>query len=409
MNKLLTLGAVSALGLASTSFAAPSQDEMWKIIQQQQAEIERLQKGQQETEKAVEESDKKIEATADAIESNGGGIPKSLEWATKTTIGGYGEHHYNSIDGGDNKVDAHRFVLYVGHEFNDSVRFFSEFELEHGLSGDGKPGEVELEQAYIEWDYAKNHSLISGQFLVPVGILNDTHEPDTFYGVERNLVEKNIIPTTWWETGVMFKGEIAPGLSYDFALHSGLSGRSVDSEDDSVSLSIRGGRQKSAKATANSLAYTGRLKYTAVPGLELAATVQRQQDITQGDNEEAGDDAASATLIEAHVNYTIDIFSVRALYAQWDVDSALAESLGNDEQVGWYVEPSIKAMDNLGFFVRYSSWNNSAGLASSDDNEVIDVGVNFWLTPTVVFKADYQDASDYNDKDSVNVGLGWSF
>ena len=38
--------------------------------------------------------------------------------------------------------------------------------------------------------------------LVPVGFLNEVHEPPTFYGVERNPVEKNVIPTTWWEGGI---------------------------------------------------------------------------------------------------------------------------------------------------------------------------------------------------------------
>ena len=61
------------------------------------------------------------------------------------TLGGYGELHYNALSGSggaDNKreIDFHRFVLTVGKEFNDRVRFFSEFELEHALAGEGKGG-----------------------------------------------------------------------------------------------------------------------------------------------------------------------------------------------------------------------------------------------------------------------------
>ncbi len=393
MKLATAIASVLGLGLAASTFAAPTPEEMWKTIQAQQAEIDRLKKDQEET-------DQKVEATADAVEASGGGVPKTLEWASKTTIGGYGEHHYNNFDEGDDKVDAHRFVLFVGHEYSENVRFFSEFELEHSLAGDGKPGEVELEQAYIEWDYAKGHSLVSGLFLIPVGILNETHEPETFYGVERNLVEKNIIPTTWWETGVMFRGELAPGFSYDFAIHSGLN------HDD---LNIRSGRQKSAKAVANDLAYTGRIKYTGVPGLEVAATLQLQEDLTQGANGDAGDEAASGTLFETHAIYETDVFAIRALYAQWDVDSDLADGNGRDEQVGWYIEPSVKATDKLGFFVRYSQWDNTAGLDSSEENEVFDYGLNYWLNDHVVFKLDYQDASDYNENDSLNLGVGWSF
>jgi len=400
---LLCLGAAVAMASAANNYAVtPTNEELWKIIQQQQDEIKQLKEEQGKTAEAVEEADKKVEATADAIEESGGSLPKSLEWATTLSIGGYGEHHYNNFQESDDAIDAHRFVLFIGREFTDTVRFFSELELEHSLAGDGKPGEVELEQAYIEWDYAKGHSLVSGLYLIPVGILNETHEPNTFYGVERNLVEKNIIPTTWWETGVMFRGELAPGLSYDFAIHSGLE----DGE-----LSIRSGRQKSAQAIANDFAYTGRIKYSGVPGLEIAATIQYQEDITQGlaDEMSTGGDESSATLFETHFIYDTGAFALRALYAQWEVDGDFAESLGRDEQLGWYIEPSYRPIEQLGIFVRYSEWDNTAGLMASEANEVIDYGVNFWLTPEVVFKLDYQDASDYNDNDSINLGIGWAF
>ena len=80
-------------------------------------------------------------------------------------------------------------------------------------------GEIELEQAYVEYDLTENHHAKAGVFLLPVGILNETHEPPTFYGVERNPVESNIIPTTWWAGGIAANGEIAPGWSYDIGVH----------------------------------------------------------------------------------------------------------------------------------------------------------------------------------------------
>lgn len=391
--KKSALAAVISLALTpAIANAAPTVEELYELVKKQQQEIDALKQ-------EVTEADAKIEATADAVESGAGTSGKAASWASKTQIGGYGEHHYNNFDSGDDKVDAHRFVLYIGHAFNDSVRFFSEFELEHGLVTEDGPGEVELEQAFIEWDYAEGHSLVAGQFLVPVGILNETHEPDTFYGVERNLVEKNILPVTWWETGVMFSGEIAPGVGYDVALHSGLK------TDDGGK--IRGGRQKSANATANDFAYTARVKYTAIAGLELAATYQLQTNITQG---VAADDT-SASLLEAHAIYNVGDFAIRGLYADWSIDGDVFDASGRDSQSGWYIEPSYKILDNLGVFVRHAEWDNEAGLAGADADATFDIGVNFWLTDTVVFKADYQDQEMGNgdDNNSLNLGLGWSF
>lgn len=166
---------------------------------------------------SVEDLQKQIDILAREIES----LKTQESPAHKAVqLGGYGEHHYNNYrgtNGDDDQVDAHRFVLFFGYDFSDRIRFFSEFELEHSLAGEGKPGEVELEQAFIQFDTSKSTRLTAGLFLVPVGILNETHEPDTFYGVERNALESTIVPATWWETGVMFSQDLGQGLSYDVA------------------------------------------------------------------------------------------------------------------------------------------------------------------------------------------------
>jgi hypothetical protein len=419
-KSILTL-AISAVTLSvQAADKTPSLEEMWQLIQQQQAEISQLKSQLIKTEVKLEQTEVKVIATADAVEQGavvGGKLAKMAEWAEKTTIGGYGEHHFNHNRDGDDQIDAHRIVTFIGHQFSDDVRFFSEIEIEHGFSGpDNANGEVEVEQAYIEWDFAKNHSAVLGQFLVPVGVLNETHEPDTFYGTERNQVEKNIVPATWWETGAMVKGEVAPGLSYNLAVHSGLAINVDNSDAGDVEYKIRDGRQKASKAIAEDLAYTARLKYTGIQGLELAATVQYQEDITQG----IGMDDNSALLTELHAIYSSSGITVRALWAEWNIDGECFESgacpdaagkSGADEQSGWYVEPSYKITDKLGAFVRYSEWNNRAGDSSTDANKVWDYGINYWLTPNVVLKADYSNNTDKDgdDNDSLNLGVGWSF
>lgn len=397
ITRVLPLAAVVAA--ASVHAAAPTQEEMWEIIQQQQKEIQEL-KGR------LKETDDKVEATADAVETVASGQGSTASWASKTSIGGYGEHHFNHKEESGDEVDAHRFVVFIGHQFSDTVRFFSEVELEHGLTEDtddgSGPGEVELEQAYIEWDFAKHHSVQMGQFLLPVGIINETHEPDTFYGVERNKVEADIIPATWWETGVKVAGEILPGLNYDVAVHSGLA---VE-----PGSSIRSGRQKSAKAKAEDWAFTTRLKYTGVAGLEIAGSYQLQQDITQ--DVSTGLEEAEAELLELHAKYQTGPLQLIALWSAWDIDSSQFEALGSDEQEGYYLEAAYKVTEKLGLFVRQSEWNTHAGDSAVSDNEQIDFGLNYWLHPQVVLKADYTDDrnnDDGTDNDAFNLGLGWSF
>jgi hypothetical protein len=384
--------AVSALLSTSVMAAEPTNEELLEILKKQQQQIEELKKSLDKTDKKVEETDQKVESSADAIE-------QSMTASTSNTqIGGYGELHYNNIEDSES-IDFHRFVLFFGHEFTDSIRFFSELELEHALSGDGKPGEVELEQAYIEMDLTEQTKLKSGVFLIPVGIINETHEPPTFYGVERNPIEKNIIPATWWEAGAGLTTQFGEGVNADFAIHSGLN---VDITG-SNSFLIRNGRQKVAKANADSLAYTARLKYTAIPGLELAASFQHQSDVTQGELD------SSASLFSSHVAYTTGNFGIRALYASWDIDGSDAESIGRDSQEGYYVEPSYKINQQFGLFARYNAWDNNAGDSADTEKRQTNIGLNYWPHENVVFKVDIENRTGAQDGSGFNLGVGYQF
>lgn len=376
--RLQNAAIAAALGFSSSvAFAAtPTNAELYEIIQAQQTQLEEL---------------------------NG----SKSSFADKLHIGGYGEVHYNNIKDADDQIDVHRFVLFFGYDFSDNIRFRSEFELEHALAGDGKPGEVELEQAYIEIDSGENAVTKTGVFLVPVGFLNETHEPPTFYGVERNNVEKNIIPTTWWEAGAMYSARASENLSYDIAVHSGLS-LSFDptSPDPDKDYLIRGGRQKVAEATANDLAVTARIKYTGIQGVELATTLQHQADVRQGQDA----DSVSATLIEAHAAINKGPFGARALYATWDLSGAGPKAIGRDEQSGYFLEGSYKTSETVGLFTRYSAWDNNAGNTADTETTQVDFGVNYWLHPQVVFKADlFQADTAGTETEGFNLGVGYQF
>jgi len=411
-----TLVAASVMAAVSSAQAAtPTNEEMWALLQQVQQQLTDVQQQNlqlqvenktlktqvEETQQTALEANENVEALAEATEE---AVKVASSSANKTSIGGYGELHYNNLedeDGNDTKsVDFHRFVLFFGHEFNDNLRFFSELELEHSIAGEGQSGEIELEQAYLEYDMNQQHSVKGGLFLMPVGIINETHEPNTFYGTERNPVEKNIVPATWWEAGVMFSGEIANGFSYDVAATSGLN-------TSGSSYKPRNGRQKVAKATAEDFAYTGRLKWTAIPGVELAATVQYQEDITQSIDSTAG----SATLFETHAVIQQGDFGLRALYATWDLEGSGPEASGADEQTGWYIEPSYRLTEHFGIFARYNEWDNAAGDGIDSEYEQIDLGVNWWPHRDVVVKLDYQnqDQPAGGESDGFNVGLGYQF
>lgn len=426
-KKILPL--MMGIGLTHTAWAAqpvavqvqntPAATKNQQVeIEALKAQLDNIREQLHKTQQATQDNAQKLEATAEAIDAK----PQAK---TATHLGGYGELHVNRWQNqlpttdpktpakDKNEIDFHRFVLFVGHEFNSSLRFKGEFELEHALAGDSKageskPGEVELEQAYVEWDFLDKHRARAGIFLVPVGIMNETHEPETFYGVERNPVENHILPTTWWEGGTAISGELAEGLSYDAALHSGL-------KLDEGKAKIREGRKKVASAPADTFAYTGRIKYTGIAGLELASSLQYQQDLHQKDRQykPTAMPEVDAILLEAHAVYQSGPFSLRALYATWHLDTAInTTSSGANEQTGWYIEPAYRVNDTFGVFVRYSDWDNQAGDSANSVYSETSVGGNYWLAERAVLKWDVFTQKAPTGKDyyqGFNLGMGYSF
>ncbi|HUS23397.1 MAG TPA: porin [Candidatus Binatia bacterium] len=324
--------------------------------------------------------------------------------ASATHLGGYGELHYTHLDSG-NTIDLHRVVLFVGHDFTEHARFVSEIEFEHALiendSGAAEGGAVEVEQAYVEFDVGERSRARAGLLLVPVGILNETHEPPAFYGVERNPVESEIIPTTWRETGAAVGTAFGDsGVSLDVAVHSGLSTDGTDFEPHE-------GLQEGAEATANKFAGTGRLKFTGPHGLQIAATAQYQQDVTQG---VPGVERTPALLLEGHAMADAGPVNLRALYAAWHFDSDAARALFQDRQQGYYGEASWRVVQSFGFFGRYSVLDNGGATAGTEVRQV-NAGFNYWPIDNVVLKADWQDRDGNagRDDDGFALGVGWQF
>lgn len=321
-------------------------------------------------------------------------------------IGSYGELHYNSLDqdGEDiRELDLARMVLFFGYDFNERARFVSELEVEHVIASGGSRGAVELEQAYVELDLKPNLHLKTGLMLMPVGIINETHEPTTFYGVERPIVETTVIPTTWFSAGVGLNQHFDNGLSYDLMVTDGLKTEDPATSSSAEPFNLKQGKQKGSFADAFDLALTGRVKYTGTRGLELAAYAQYQPDIDQSAEESYAD---SATLLGGHVIYQNGPFSTRALYARWDLAGEEAEAAGKDVQDGGYLELGWQPNPLWGLFARQSAWS----LHADESNTQTNFGVSYFPIKEVVFKADIQQQNeDAGNADGFNLGFGYNF
>ena len=234
------------------------------------------------------------------------------------------------------------------------------------------------------------------------GIINETHEPNTFYGVERPNVEKYIVPTTWTELGVGVTKTYDNGLKLDAVFHSGLDMKNSDGY-------IRGGRSnyqfEEFESNTDSWAVTTRAKYTGIAGVELAGSLQYQYDTS---SRVAGQQ--DAILATTHGIYRNGGFQFIALANYWNVDGY--SNKDTQDQWGYYLEPSYAwdtAIGKVGVFGRFSQYEYFKG--ATQKRKELNAGVNYWINEHLVVKTDYTniDKDGMANDETVNFGFGWYY
>jgi len=345
------------------------------------------------------------------------------------SVGGYGELVYgNTVSdtrGTTDRADAQRFVLYTGYKFNDWIVLNTELEFEHATtesSVSSGAGEVALELAYLDFLHSEALNARLGLVLVPLGFINEIHEPVFFHGVNRPEVERSIIPTTWSELGA---GVFGRHGDFEYRGYVLTSLNAAGFEDSG----IREGRQHGNRALAESPAGAVRLDWTPgfVPGLLAGASVFAGETA----QDELGHADGRLVLWDAHVQYRRRGLELRGLAAFGHLDDAKSISAANGETIanqfqGHYLEIAYDVMPHLfpdlptqylAPFFRYENLDPQmhvpAGLRRdhTKDTELYTVGVTYKPHPQVVLKLDYRnfEVGRGNRADDVNLGAGFVF
>jgi len=344
-----------------------------------------------------------------------------------TALSGYADFHYNNEEFVDGRLDFHRFVLLVTHRFSDRIRFVGELEVEHAFTeGLEESGEVELEQAYIDFLFSRSFNVRAGMLLMPVGIINQRHEPPTYYGVERPFVDTFIVPTTWFEAGAGVHGELGRGWRYQAYLAAPLNAAKFNAEDG-----IREGRQKGSEANASRIATTGRLEYVGIRGLTAGASFW----IGDSGFEFRPRFDVPVKVFDVDARYSHDRLDLRGTFAYISLQNAgeLNDSLfrlsGVNPNVasgmlGNYVEAgyrffSSRRFGEVGAFARHEVFDTQyrmpAGFVplTEFNRRALVVGATYWPDPDIAIKVDYvvqrNQSNTIPSPNSFNIGLGWWF
>jgi len=350
-----------------------------------------------------------------------------------TNIVGYGEVGYGKFrQSGNATADLQRFVFGFNHRFDERLTLHSEVEFEHAIVSKDDHGEAEIEQAWLNCKMSDAVNLKGGLFLIPLGILNETHEPPSYYGVMRNQVETRIIPTTWRELGAGVHGIVGEGIRYDVGITTNFDSGKLDDP----TTGIRSAHQEGQLANARNLAVYGALNYRR-PGLLVGGGVFTGDTGQNGaSNPALRGVSARLTLWDVHAQYRVAGLGLQALYAAGslgDSDKLNAAILANATANGTtpfaapktirggFVQAAYHAYKRGNFdvapFVRYEridikQQEDPANGQLQDPNNLERIktfGVNFWVHPQVVLKADVQRYATDKSQDRFSLGLGFMF
>jgi len=402
----------------------------------------------------VDELDQKIEVLAEEIENIksgaelfprvGKGVFGMAPAASKVygiekgvSLGGYGEvlyENYGSQDQSSNpsgkidQLDFLRNIIYVGYRFNEKFLFNSEIEFEHGSTSSGV-GSVSVEFAYIDYLHSDLLNIRAGMVLVPMGFVNELHEPIAYLSTERSRTESVIIPSTWRSNGFGLFGS-GDKVDYRVFLIQSLNATAVGSSPASgfSSAGFRGGRQKGAKGAAQDFAIVGRLDYHAAKGLMFGGSFFAGQ-TAQDAKDISGNQISGWThILEAHAEYRLSGLELRALYAHSFLEdaSSIASLVGSDvgsQMQGFYIEAGYDLFDTLDFseklilFSRLEKLNTQHKLASnltqdrSKNGSYLTLGLNFQPLDLIVVKGAYQFQKNKADTgvNQWDISLGYVF
>lgn len=370
----------------------------------------------------------KYQNTADRLMASNG----------KLVIGGYGEIHYNqplsSTTRNNGELDVHRVVMLLGYNFSPKTQFISELEFEH-------VSEVFVEQAFLQHKLNSYFNLRAGLMLVPMGIINQYHEPTTFNGVERPLVDNKLSPTTWREIGVGFTGGVLPlSLNYEAYVMNGFSGYNGSTALLGGKNAFRDGRQKGAESYISSPNFTARVEYYGIRGLNLGLSGyvgNTQSTLYNGIDKsntaalaKADSSVVSLSMLGADARYNLGGLQVRGQFyysalGNTDQYNAFGHKDLGSSMIGYYAEVGYNVLracqrtkSELIPFVRYENSNThltTAGSLAKNDAyniQLITTGLSYKITKGVVVKADVQfkkSAAETSYSTVFNAGVGVMF
>lgn len=350
------------------------------------------------------------------------------------SFGVYGQIDYNQpIEKGVKKngtLDVHRLVAFMGYNFNESVSFVTEIEIEH-------VDEIYVEQAFLNYNFNSAFNFKAGLILVPMGIINEYHEPTTFNGVERPGMDSKLVPTTWREMGAGLSGNLSNlSLKYQVYVVNGFNGYNGDGKLNG-SNGLRSGRQKGSRSYMTSPNLSSKLDYYGIRGLKigLSSYVGKSQSTLFNNIDtsnsilmsEADSSVVKIMMVGSDFRYTLGGLTMRGQYIKSKIMNTYKYNVFTDSDLGssmrgYYIELAydlikllkVNTDKRLDVFCRFEDYNLQQKMEGDllgdkqNHHKDLTIGLGLHVAQGAVIKADYQHLSNATKsaKKQINLGIG---
>ena len=322
---------------------------------------------------------------------------------SSSSIGAYGELHWETEK---QRMDFHRFVVFLGHTWDEQWSFKSEIQLRHNVAGNSHEGTVELQRGYINYT-GNSWGFKGGVIVAPVGIINPYHEPPTFLSVERPFYAKGIIPTTWFGNGFSFYGNIGD-IALEFTMLEDLNGKEIYNGGNV--RSIQYGLNKGSDATATDILGTKiiGISWTGIDGFRIGGSYAMNDAPLDTDNVTG----------EAIGTLGITLIELNAMYSKNNIHTVFEYGMGDFSHTdvswsnsGYYLDIGYNIGNLIGANSVLMPWLRTSSYSINNvTTDILLYGLTYKPIPSISFKLD-MGTNKIGDKENnnLNIGIGFMF
>jgi len=336
-------------------------------------------------------------------DSPGGFAVTGFDRIGQRSFTGYFDTQFKSDSSGA-MFSAQHLALQVSSQLHEKL--LANAELNY-LIGDKQ---IEVRQAWLDFEIGKKSFLRTGVFIVPFGRLNVLNDADLRESTALPLYSTYLVPSVWSDAGAGVHGMVFPdtdlGFHYDLFVMNGLVSSGLNSSGSSAQISNADGLRLTKPPLSSdnnkSKSFVGRFSGVPLKDLEIGVSYYT--------GKHDASNAGNLSLTGLDLHYKLGSLELAGEWATAKISNTSVSDMD-----GYYVEAQYHFFTSLlkdtflskGFrkpeftlFTRYSAVNLDKSAGTLHELKQMTAGLNYRPLEQVAFKIEYEINQEYSNIDN---------